>query len=941
MRIFNSIILSAMLIVFIHAQPVLDWTRQHGGLPKDEGVTDVCQDNDGNIYTIGSKNSPGLAIIVKYSPEGNEIWSIENEVVSDAKIIVTDDSRNVYLLGHNYTLCKYTPEGTEVFCTDLSDLVSPGDLAHSMTVDSQEQIYIIGISTTAGSESDYCTIKCDPQGETLWRTTYDGPISSWDEPIDLAVDFDGNIYVTGSSTGNDTDSDFATIKYDSQGIQQWVARYDGPGDDGHDNASDLEVDLNGNVYITGSSAPVNPWTRDYATIKYNSDGIEQWVSRYEGAEYSRAKALALTNDGSVYVTGTGVGIETVKYDVNGNELWVDSYHQPIPELPRSELASDISIDSAGYVYVSGIVEEYQLSHHPVSIKYSSDGEAIWTIEHESLLVEHLQIAKTVVHTAGDFTIAATIRDLAGSYCFSTSRFSAEGDSLWQCLYGNSIEGLSQLEAFDMCIDESGNIYSAGIEHDSSDQGIYYVMKYNSTGNQEWLVQTSVTLAGDEPWIKLSLGLDGHIYTIKTVYDDMSVLTKMSTDGEILWDSPIEEGCFHPTDIKVDAGGYIYLTSIENCVTIDLITAKHNPDGSENWRVIHSYGLEDNSPHGNAFLTVDSSGNIYVVSESSYSVYTLLLKYGPDGSQLFEAAPIGPDGSQLTFPCFIEIDSHGDVIVISQAHADGPLQTNIISKFTSDGSLIWEYTIDFQFWDVTDAAMDNMGNIYVTGSGDQQTATAKIDSSGNLLWHNYSVLWGGLEDDSAGPAFMALDSFGDVYVVSGGSGGMSFIKAIKYSTTGNLVWNKIYSTYGAINATNIEVSALGAVVITGNEYFMANAPYDWSVSHTVSYSQADPLGFAIIREYPESVKLHNNFPNPFNPSTTISYELPEQSRVNLTVFDIRGKEVMTLEQSDKPPGNYEVQWNGLGQAGKQVSTGVYFCRLNAGTYNQTIKMVYLK
>jgi hypothetical protein len=93
--------------------------------------------------------------------------------------------------------------------------------------------------------------------------------------------------------------------------------------------------------------------------------------------------------------------------------------------------------------------------------------------------------------------------------------------------------------------------------------------------------------------------------------------------------------------------------------------------------------------------------------------------------------------------------------------------------------------------------------------------------------------------------------------------------------------------------------------------------------------------------PDEFFLLSASPNPFNPTTTISYDLPEQSIVTLTVFDIAGREVMTLEQSDKPPGNYQIQWNGLDQSGNLVSTGVYFCRLEAGAFSQTIKMVYLR
>ena len=93
--------------------------------------------------------------------------------------------------------------------------------------------------------------------------------------------------------------------------------------------------------------------------------------------------------------------------------------------------------------------------------------------------------------------------------------------------------------------------------------------------------------------------------------------------------------------------------------------------------------------------------------------------------------------------------------------------------------------------------------------------------------------------------------------------------------------------------------------------------------------------------PEEYSIHQNYPNPFNPTTTIQYTLPEESSVKLTVYDIRGQDVTTLEQTDKPPGNYEVQWNGSDDSGIQVNTGVYFARLETGDYSQAIKMVFLK
>ncbi len=97
------------------------------------------------------------------------------------------------------------------------------------------------------------------------------------------------------------------------------------------------------------------------------------------------------------------------------------------------------------------------------------------------------------------------------------------------------------------------------------------------------------------------------------------------------------------------------------------------------------------------------------------------------------------------------------------------------------------------------------------------------------------------------------------------------------------------------------------------------------------------GSAIPREF----SLQQNYPNPFNPFTTISYDLPEFSDVKLTVYDVTGRELTTLRDQVQTPGHYEVQWNGMNASGIQKSTGVYFARLRAGEYNQTIKMLYLK
>lgn len=99
--------------------------------------------------------------------------------------------------------------------------------------------------------------------------------------------------------------------------------------------------------------------------------------------------------------------------------------------------------------------------------------------------------------------------------------------------------------------------------------------------------------------------------------------------------------------------------------------------------------------------------------------------------------------------------------------------------------------------------------------------------------------------------------------------------------------------------------------------------------------AEPMGL------PTDFQLFQNHPNPFNPTTTIQYSMPVAGLIKLTIFDIRGQEITTLQKVTNPAGTYSVQWNSTDASGNPVSTGVYFCRLQAGEYSKTIKMVYLR
>jgi hypothetical protein len=93
--------------------------------------------------------------------------------------------------------------------------------------------------------------------------------------------------------------------------------------------------------------------------------------------------------------------------------------------------------------------------------------------------------------------------------------------------------------------------------------------------------------------------------------------------------------------------------------------------------------------------------------------------------------------------------------------------------------------------------------------------------------------------------------------------------------------------------------------------------------------------------PRVFALRQNVPNPFNPSTALSFAVPVRSRVRLRVFDLSGRLVTTLVDSMKDPGWHQAVWEGTNAQGSSVASGVYFCRLEAGGYVASKKVVVLK
>ncbi|MBD3288592.1 T9SS type A sorting domain-containing protein, partial [candidate division KSB1 bacterium] len=93
--------------------------------------------------------------------------------------------------------------------------------------------------------------------------------------------------------------------------------------------------------------------------------------------------------------------------------------------------------------------------------------------------------------------------------------------------------------------------------------------------------------------------------------------------------------------------------------------------------------------------------------------------------------------------------------------------------------------------------------------------------------------------------------------------------------------------------------------------------------------------------PSKFELYPNYPNPFNPCTTISYQLPERNHVELMIYNIKGKTIRTLARNEQNAGFYTIQWDGTNENGNYVSSGVYICSIKTGKFQKSFKMLLIK
>jgi len=426
----------------------------------------------------GLKNESEELWVSRYDgPIGGHDWG---------RALAVDEWGNIYVTGESedentdrdVVTIKYNQEGDSIWVRRFNGPTNGYDWAAFLALDESGNVYVAGGSEGKETDFDYLILKYNPSGELLWKNRYDGSGSSTDRVSALALDGWGNAYLTGESQGENSGLDYATLKYDKNGEVIWIRRYNGP-QNGHDYARGLAVDSEGNVYVTGYSH--GGLTRsDYLTLKYNASGDLLWEGRFNTPENSidRANAIAVNSSGDVYVTGFSYGVKTdydiltIKYSSSGKLLWEKEYNGPANGMDRAQA---LALDGSGNVCVTGQSEDPKTLCDFLTIKYNTSGDTLWIRRYEGPGNHNdWDLANAIaIDNFGSIYVTGESQGTGTDLDYATVKYSPSGDLLWVERYTQpSIDN-----AFALALDDSGNVYVTGFSHGSETNSDYATVKY--------------------------------------------------------------------------------------------------------------------------------------------------------------------------------------------------------------------------------------------------------------------------------------------------------------------------------------------------------------------------------------------------------------------------------------------------------------------------------
>lgn len=972
--------------------PDVLWSKTYGEATCSssfyERVYDIKATDDGNFIIAGNycgATSMADILLVKMNGDGDFLWtqtyggSLDDigmgvQQTSDGGYIITGATKSYGAGNNDVFLLKTDTSGDSLWMKTYGGVNGDGCWSVEHMPDGG-YFMAAGTESFGAGDADIWLIRTDANGDTLWTKTYGGSgnDANWPEEDEWTIveglytpDDNGFIVASYTNSFGDGDYDMWLLKTDAAGDTLWTNFYGGPKDElgyfiGLQQTNDGGYVMATTTYSFGLGSPNS---ENAYLIKTDASGKELWTQVYGGIHAEQAYAVQHTLDGGFFITAmtTSFGMGAIdcyfiRTDSEGNALWTKTVGGAMSEICYKSLPTqDGCYLSVGATWSFGAGEEdcyiVKLAPDPNLIHIPDDQSTIQAginAAHDGDLVlvddgtyyENINFKGKAITVAsryfvdGDTShIASTIIDGSqpshpdsGSVVYFIS-----GEDTTSVLYGFTItNGTGTL---------GSGLTFAGVNFLGRNGGGIHCYKSGASILYNHIFNNSAIGTQDEGGGGISAYPDDY-------HDEFFVLIKgnrimhntarggntasgggigMFCDGKVI-DNTIAFNTCEATNSWA-AGGGVQCVSDPIDGTPPKVTFSNNTIASNSISTTKdaAYGgglflrhadmlVQNNRIEDN---TIQAGGS-YEAFGAGITVWTVYDETYIDGNWITHNSVEGGIGK-------------GGGVSIGH-DASPQLTNNLIAENSARSTTGWGggiYIDDESYATIINNTICR--NVAKFGGGLYMHSLETVILN-TIVWDNEA------ESD---PGIRDLDNTAIVHHsdIQGGWDGET-----------NLDTNPLFEgdTFYLSDASPCIGTGIASIDINGVTYTSPGSDCDCRRRPYPSGSNPDMGAFESKRSItnvptivvPDLFSLAQNHPNPFNPRTTIAYDVPKNSHIRLVIYDVLGRRVTQLINEHKPAGHHNILWNGTNDFGESVAAGLYFCRMEADGFSDVIKLALVR